>query len=737
MEKQSNIRVRSAVSSRFGFGGYREEASKFWMSDSFEFNQDRNQTDVTKLAAAQRAIGNFVNIVTGKQIPVLFNKRGGDSYTDGNHVVIGTKLDGKNFDPAVGLALHEGSHIAYTDFGMFKSTSGNSVNSLSNTKMANIVRMHGVDPDMTMTEREFGIIKDLLNWIEDRRIDYIMYKNAPGYRVYYEAMYDKYFNDKIIDKALRENVKCDEDYECYMFHIINFTNPSRNINTLKRLRNIWNLIDLSRINRLQNTQDALVLAIGVYRIMQSAVTDASVLQSAIEKQKKFLNGEVDKENDTPDDNAEPGSPGPVAPSANRDDADDKDYEDEDHEDEDRDDEDWDGEDDDLEDEDERVPGLADAMAEQTASELLSDKERQKLDKAIEKQKSFLSGDVKKDGALSKQEAALVAAVKESGTEVVNVATGAGNSAMVSTIVIKKLTAGIICNMSDLFHHGSDDVVNGKVDLSSDTYTARRFQKRQGVVTKGLLLGKQLGAKLQVRNADRTLKTTRLQNGKIDRRLVSQLGYDNANVFHKIVTDRYKNYFIHISIDASGSMSGGKFDKALISAIAIAQAASMTTGIRVQISLRGTSSRFGGKHDRCVTIMAYDSATDKMSKIQSYFKYLDVYGCTPEGVSFKSIEPLLRTQSKSDEVIFINYSDGAPTVVSGMHMSPEDFTKKTINEFREHGFNIISYFICESTPHHSTKKVFTYMYGTDASFIQPENMIDVAKTMNSKFLEIEK
>ena len=340
MEKQSNIRVRSAVSSRFGFGGYREEASKFWMSDSFEFNQDRNQTDVTKLAAAQRAIGNFVNIVTGKQIPVLFNKRGGDSYTDGNHVVIGTKLDGKNFDPAVGLALHEGSHIAYTDFGMFKSTSGNSVNSLSNTKMANIVRMHGVDPDMTMTEREFGIIKDLLNWIEDRRIDYIMYKNAPGYRVYYEAMYDKYFNDKIIDKALRENVKCDEDYECYMFHIINFTNPSRNINTLKRLRNIWNLIDLSRINRLQNTQDALVLAIGVYRIMQSAVTDASVLQSAIEKQKKFLNGEVDKENDTPDDNAEPGSPGPVAPSANRDDADDKDYEDEDHEDEDRDDEDW-------------------------------------------------------------------------------------------------------------------------------------------------------------------------------------------------------------------------------------------------------------------------------------------------------------------------------------------------------------------------------------------------------------
>ena len=69
---------------------------------------------------------------------------------------------------------------------------------------------------------------------------------------------------------------------------------------------------------------------------------------------------------------------------------------------------------------------------------------------------------------------------------------------------------------------------------------------QEAVNRGLVLGKQLGNKLQLRNADKTLKSTRLQAGKIDRRLISQLGYDNANVFHRIVTDRFKNYFIHIS-----------------------------------------------------------------------------------------------------------------------------------------------------------------------------------------------
>ena len=91
--------------------------SSFWLADDFE-KPEYSGIDYTKLAATQRAIGNFVNIVTGKQIPVVFQSND-SSYTDGERVVIGTKLDNANFDPAVGLALHEGSHIAYTDFTLF------------------------------------------------------------------------------------------------------------------------------------------------------------------------------------------------------------------------------------------------------------------------------------------------------------------------------------------------------------------------------------------------------------------------------------------------------------------------------------------------------------------------------------------------------------------------------------------------------------------------------------------
>jgi hypothetical protein len=282
-------------------------------------------------------------------------------------------------------------------------------------------------------------------------------------------------------------------------------------------------------------------------------------------------------------------------------------------------------------------------------------------------------------------------------------------------------------------------MQGKTIYSS---YSKRIEATHDAVITGIILGKQLGNKLQLRNADRSLKTTRLQTGKIDRRLISQLGYNNVNVFHKIVTDKFKNYFIHISIDASGSMSGEKMLAAIKSAVAIAQAASMTTGIRVQISLRGTDN-ISSNTEKCVTVYAYDSAHDKMTKIKNLFKYLDVFGCTPEGVAFKSIEKDIQADAKGDELIFINYSDGAPSPVEGMHKAsdPVMFTKNVVNGMRSYGFNIISYFI--NTPGYDyyysdgEKRSFKTMYGPDSQFINPVNMLEISKTINSKFLEIAK
>jgi len=686
-------------------GKYKDtQASSFWLNDDFDTTfKSETGIDYTKLAATQRAIGNFVNIVTGRAIPVVFQSSD-NSYTDGEKVVIGTKLDGKNFDPAVGLALHEGSHIALTDFSLFKSVTGGYTSYLGNTKMAQICQYSGIDPDMTMTERDYAVVKDLLNWIEDRRIDFHIYKTAPGYRMYYEAMYDAYFNDKIIDKALRNGEKTQETWDDYFFHIINFTNPNRDLNALGALKAIWNTIDLRNINRLKTTEDALRVAIEIYKQIKAAV--AATPEQA--QQDDSDNGDG-SQSDNNYEGTNKGS-GKI---------------DEDSED----------------DEDSEGDGDEGDINSKNAS-TLSPSEQKKLDKAIEAQRKFVKGILKKTGRLTNAQASIVKAIQESGTETVQVATGAGNADIIDAIVIRKLTPAIITAMPRLFANYAAEYINGTLDfnddINRDSYYSRDIRKNQEAVDRGLVLGKQLGKKLQLRNADRSLKSTRLESGKIDRRLISQLGYDNANVFHRIVTDRFKNYFIHISIDASGSMDGLKFYNSITSAVAVAQAASMTTGIRVQISLRGTDSQSG--KERCVTVYAYDSAKDKMSKIRNMFRYLDCFGCTPEGLSFKSIEKYIKADAKGDECIFVNYSDGAPTNVYGcaQYYNGVNFTRRVINNFRENNINIISYFITydsNSHYHESDREMFQKMYGMDSEFIDPKNMLQVSRTLNTKFLEI--
>jgi len=707
MKKRFRI-ISKANNMSTGYKSYSGNASSFWFDDfdtNFRTNiGGRRSVDHTKLAGTQRAIANFVNIVTGKQIPVVFQSSD-DSYTDGHKVVIGTKLENKDFDPAVGLALHEGSHILLTNFDLLYDFH------YTGSTFHQFVQMQGCDPDMNMSAKELHLIKDLFNWVEDRRIDFHVYTTAPGYRKYYEAMYNKYFNAKIIDKALQSNEKTDEDLDSYLFRIINITNSNRNLNALKGLRDIWKVLDLRNINRLKNSEDALIVACGVYKILKKHTKAA---EEAQKKQEEDQDGQPDDQkkdkkdcnspvagcpNSKPGGENKPKTPEGEAPNDDGTKATGKDLKD------------------------------------------LSNAEQRRLDKAIKKQKEFNSGQSKKIGKLSKKDKRIVQTLKESGTESVPVETKPGqpDPVPVDTIVIKKMTPAVILSMEELFEtYQADQILNGGCDYnnSNESWYYRRIVAMDEAVNTGIILGKQLGRKLYLRNEEKTLKSTRLKTGKIDRRLISQLGFNNASVFHRIVTDKYKNFFIHISIDASGSMNGNRLANAVKSAVAVAQAASMTTGIRVQISLRGTATFEGSNKDKTVTLYAYDSASDKMSKIKTYFKFLKTFGMTPEGVAFESMFRDIKKDAKGDECIFINYSDGMPSRVSGADWDYNgiQFTRRTIKKMREIGINVIGYFI-DGKPNGYSSDRFREMYGQDSEFIDTSNMTKVSKSMNQKFLEI--
>ena len=118
------------------------------------------------------------------------------------------------------------------------------------------------------------------------------------------------------------------------------------------------------------------------------------------------------------------------------------------------------------------------------------------------------------------------------------------------------------------------------------------------ISKGVTLGRQLGKKLKMRSEERNTKFSRLDSGKIDKRLIGSLGYGAERIFQQVLNDKYTPANVHISIDASGSMAGSRFENCQTAVVAIAKAASMIDNLNIQISYRTTTG------DKPIILIAY-------------------------------------------------------------------------------------------------------------------------------------
>ena len=234
-----------------------------------------------EMASVQSAISNFVRILTKKDIPVeYYSYNNGDSMTDGKNITISSRINKSNIDSVVGLALHEGSHCLLTDFKFIKKIG----NYLAEKKLLG----------------HKDIIYFLHNFIEDRRIDSFIYKNAPGYQEYYNAMYNRYFYSENINKGLKSSKFRKETWHCYMFRIANIFNENTDLNALSKLKDVYNIIDLKNIDRLKSTKDTFEIAIKIYEIINPYIKNLTKEQSQKQQQQnqkgcKSSNNTIKKE----------------------------------------------------------------------------------------------------------------------------------------------------------------------------------------------------------------------------------------------------------------------------------------------------------------------------------------------------------------------------------------------------------------------------------------------------------
>jgi cobalamin biosynthesis protein CobT len=638
--------------------------SSFWLGKS---SQELYGADVSgggsivkaiKMRSYQRAVSNFVKILTKEEIPVQF--AGTQSYTNGKAITISADISNKNFDVAVGLALHEASHIILTDFNLIKGIRGIS-----------------------------GWQFNILNWVEDRRIDAYVMSNAPGYKEYYNALYRHYFiYEDTVSKYLRSTQATEVTNGNYVRQIINMLHPEFKANALPGLQQIVDIIDTENISRLKSTKEVLdQVCLPVYEIIEQMVKQAK--QTPNPDQEKLPSTNPQEGDETPADDVKP------------------------------------GENQESEEEEQTDETSTESTPEQVENEEverieLTPDEMQEVMEAMDKMESFAKGELPRWDK------------KDADKNISRILNDIGDQ---DIEVYSSEHKGIKLLVHDMTRITPDwRYVEGYIgrDLAEGSiYVAQSRGAYIKAMEEGLAMGTSLGRKLQLVNEQRTLVTNRLKSGSMDKRRLAGLGYGIENVFNQITTEKHRKANLHISLDSSGSMQGACWIAALKTTVAIARAAQSSAGmITLQVSTRDT-----GRRKSAITNIIYDSRFNTLNTLLSNLSRCTVSSLTPEGLCFEGLlqAKKLIPGTKDVDSYFINVSDGEPYYDNYRGYNALKHTKKQVDAIKSLGISVLSFFVSEShrtTPSHS----FTHMYGKDARVCTPDSLTGLAKALNSKFLE---
>ena len=704
--------------------------------------------DMVRLASIRKAIANFVRILTRRNIPVYFNDASANVNFDGKVIYISAQINNKqDFDVAVGQALHEGAHTVKTNFDIVKIAYANIPKQILTLSDEKYIRRATLEK----------FIHTMWNVIEDRYIDNYVFNEAPGYRGYYVALYERFWNCPEIDQILLDpDLYRIPSLASYSFRITNFTNPNTDLLALPRLEDIAKTIDITNIDRLVKTKDRINKAFEVVEIVLDCLDKDTTPQmigpsdELADPSDFFDFGEGDGNGSGGGENS--GNKSGTS-NVNNEEREEVDV----------------GKD--------SIHEISDILTGKSSSpdkpkenedvvnkisnQPLSKQETKRLDSLADSQWQFLKGELPK-AALTPQQKSLLDLVEKHGiilvqVNVPNMASGDEKNLKVDCIVVQKMTKELVLSGEDVFP------LAGVMKMGTNTPEAP--EEVADAVKKGILLGTKLGRKLQVRNESNPIKILRKKWGKINKRQLHEAGFDADDLFYKVKIDNHKRATLHITVDASSSMTGEKWNKTMTAVVAICKAASMIDNIHVTVSFRTT--QVTNSTALPYVILAYDSKKDKFSKIRNIFPYLVPNGCTPEGLAFEATMNLFDGITPDEEDrYFLNLSDGEPYYQlsiphSGLSISYRDdvgatHTKAQVDKIRRHGVDILSYFIEEDyhkplkdmTPQeieaekkrrqaeldkNPLRRNFRKMYGKNAKFIDVENIMDLTKTINELFL----
>lgn len=678
----------------------RNSHSAFWMGAGVEDLLDKVEVGsieyIERLRKVQRATGNFVKIVTGREIPVHYSS-GQSSYTDGKAVVLSADIDPTKLDAMVGTALHEGTHCLLSNESLvfLPEMHKRFAEMISGRDIVAHAHRLGIPLTNEKVTPTFGKTGDtvidhvqmVMNVLEDRRIDLWMYQNAAGYRPYYEAMYNEYWHNPKIDRALRDPRCRESAVHNYIMFVINMTNAQFDAQAMPGLAEIRKIADLSA-KGLESRGDedkgwkswrhAMngIHGADLTRFPKLFADSVRIVEIMYEHSTKVEGtGKPDKGDMQPGEEEGDGEGGP-------------------------------GND---------LPNM-DGGRPMTMDEIRE---------ALAKQLKFLKHDTGKK-QIDQATQAQLQQMDQTNASVVEVeGEFLPRDVKAKVIVYRDITKDTV--KSAAFPFKFNAYYGGATTRNPGMESALRDGRRMGAV---------LAHRIRVMQDERPLVFNRQEHGKLDKRRVAQLGAGSLDVFAFTVIERKKPANLWLDVDFSGSMHGQKSQQAMMVAVAIAYAAEKTRTLNVTIAVRD-----GGTDCARVAIL-YDSRRMSFSRFADILPYVGANGGTPESLAFEAIKEEMMKMYKNERKFFINLSDGEPGhsfSYKGKHYSyggeaAYKHTRMLMNDFRNAGIKVLSYYIGHGVHEHPA---FRKMYGNDARFIDPNSVGQLVATVNKLLMAEDK
>ena len=727
-------------------------------SENFDGVSD-NVERAFKLLNSQRLMQNYAKIITEKDVDVKYHtpgSRGGQPQTDDKVIVIPADVDVKNFDANVGRVLHEACRSTFTNFKIFDSIAGLSQYSPRNARFT--LSSMALNIDDSSLHRVSSIINNaadydageivvslqsIFSYIETMRIDSEIFKKSPGYKHFYHAFIKSLSTDDIISKAVLSSNFRTESWPSYTFFITNILNKSVIGTELALLPIITPLVNGQGILQLKSTEDSLIVTCKIIALIYDHF-------SKLSKEATSTSPNSNSTSDTDQPDQLPNDGGSSNNDVNKSSADkssnDKSSNDKSsnesridkknkpsHDSNDSNDDDSNESDnsknsdntenvDDIGASDDTTSGsdglttntAADASSTSTNSSNsetapLSATERFQLENTLSTLSKFYSNSLEAKPIKKAQQNVI--------RRLSQLDVSQPFSKYNATCLNIKLT---------------DSLLESQLIQGINSYEDRRTV---AIINDSIRQGKRLATKLQVLNDDRSLKFNRQSKGRIDQRRLHAVAYDDFNVFYNNTLTTHKKSRIHLSIDASSSMSGS-WANVQSFVIKLSQAfADLRDKIELVLSYRYTCDTI---NNACANVIVYDSKVHSIKHLLKYIPQIRCSGNTPEGFCYtgllndKNSTWIDLTNNPTVNNYFITLTDGEPTGMAAMTRNNNvQEAQAFIKQIKSAGYIPLAFFLKAGGG--SAPDAFWSAYGSHGVVIDTANIRELSTTLNDMFI----